>query len=58
MSVENWIEDYPVLDWDMLDGRTLECKVTETEGIKLVMLLDPEAGNLYEIDAIMSPTVH
>ena len=54
----NWIEDYPVLDWDTLDGRTLECKVTETEGIKWVMLHDPETGNLYVIDVIMSPTIH
>ena len=56
--MENWIEDYPVLDWDTLDGRTLECKVIETEGIKLVMLHDPETGNLYVIDAIMSATIH
>ena len=54
----NWIEDYPVLDWDTLDGKTLECSVTESEGIKWVMLYDPETGNLYVIDAIMSPTIH
>lgn len=58
MSVENWIEDYPVLDWDTLDGRTLECRVIEKEGIKLVLLRDPETGNLYVIDAIMSATIH
>lgn len=57
-SVTNWIEDDLVLDWDTLDGRTLECRVTESEGIKLVILRDPETGNLYVIDAIMSPTIH
>lgn len=51
----DWVVQF---DWDTLDGRTLECKVTETEGIKLVMLHDPETGNLYVIDAIMSPTIH
>jgi len=56
--VTNWIEDYPVLDWDALDGRTLECIVSESEGVKLVMLHDPETGNLYVIDAIMSATIH
>ena len=54
----NGFEDYPELDWGTLDGRTLECKVTESEGIKWVMLYDPETGNLYVIDAIMSPTMH
>lgn len=54
----SWIEDYPVLDWDTLDGRTLECRVTESEGIKLVMLYDHETGNFYVIDVIMSPTMH
>lgn len=54
----SWIEDYPVLNWDTLDGKTLKCKVTESEGVKLAMLYDRETGNLYVIDAIMSPTAH
>ena len=54
----NWIEEYPALDWDTLNGRMLECIVTESEGIKLVMLYDHETGNFYVIDAIMSPTMH
>lgn len=56
--MESWIEGYPVLDWDTLDGKTLECRVMESEGVKLVLLRDPETGNLYVIDAIMSPTIH
>ena len=56
--MENGFEDYPELDWDTLNGRTLECKVIESEGIKLVMLYDHETRNSYVIDVIMPPTVH